>query len=156
MFQKQPISPIHPPAQSHGTDTVETIVGPSVHVEGDFASEGNILVKGTVSGSVKTSQLLTVEKGARIFANVNAANAFIAGEVKGNVKVTDKLELTATARILGDIFCSIIAVEPGALVQGKIQMKGIAIQEEANDRKKIASKISSADEKSALGGKDDI
>ena len=26
-------------------DEVETVVGPSVHVEGDFSSEGNILVK---------------------------------------------------------------------------------------------------------------
>ena len=28
-----------------GHDEVETIVGPSVNVEGDFASEGNIVVK---------------------------------------------------------------------------------------------------------------
>jgi hypothetical protein len=32
-------------------DEVETVVGPSVNVEGDFASEGNIVVKGTVAGS---------------------------------------------------------------------------------------------------------
>ncbi|MBU1895522.1 polymer-forming cytoskeletal protein, partial [Patescibacteria group bacterium] len=50
-------------------DDVETVVGPSVTVEGDFASEGRILVKGTVCGSVATSKLLTVEVGAKILAN---------------------------------------------------------------------------------------
>ena len=78
-------------------DEVETIVGPSVVVEGDFASEGNILVKGTVLGSVKTSQLLTVEKGAKILANIRAGSADVSGEIKGDVKVTDKIELSPSA-----------------------------------------------------------
>ncbi len=110
---------------SHADD-VETVVGPSVHVEGDFSSEGNILVKGMVSGNVKTSRLLTVESGARITANVKAANAIISGEIKGNVRVSDRLELTETARISGDIVCKVFAVEPGALIVGKVTMEGIA------------------------------
>ncbi len=106
-------------------DEVETVVGPSVSVEGDFSSEGNIVVKGTVSGSVKTSKRLTVEKGAKIFANVRAGEAVISGEVRGDVKISDKLELTSTARVAGDIDCKVLAVEPGALIYGKVLMKGI-------------------------------
>ena len=74
-------------------DEVETVVGPSVNVEGDFASEGNIVIKGTVSGSVFTSKHLTVEMGAKIIANVRAGSATIAGEVKGNMKIKESLEL---------------------------------------------------------------
>lgn len=92
-------------------DEVETVVGPSVHVEGDFSSEGNIIVKGTVSGNVKTSRVLNVEEGAKIFANVRANDAVISGEVKGDVKVGEKLELTSTARIAGDIDCKVLVVE---------------------------------------------
>jgi cytoskeletal protein CcmA (bactofilin family) len=43
-----------PEQRNSSPDEVETVVGPSVHVEGDFASEGNIIVKGMVSGNVKT------------------------------------------------------------------------------------------------------
>lgn len=106
-------------------DTVETVVGPSVHVEGDFSSEGNILVKGSVAGNVKTSKLLTVQEGARISANVRAGDAHIAGEIHGNVSIDNKLELSSTARVLGDIVCKVLAVEAGALVHGKILMKGV-------------------------------
>ncbi len=106
-------------------DEVETVVGPSVNVEGDFASEGNITVKGSVAGSVHTSKHLSVEEGARILANVRAGSARVAGEVKGNMKVKDSLELTSTARILGDIEVKTLVVAAGALIFGKIAMPGL-------------------------------
>lgn len=127
MFPKNPSDfnqVAHEPAH-HGPDEVETVVGPSVVVEGDFASEGNILVKGTVSGSVKTARLLTVEPGAKIMANVRAGDAVIAGEVRGNVKVDQQLELTASARVLGDVQCEVLVIAGGALLQGKVSMKGL-------------------------------
>lgn len=106
-------------------DEVETVVGPSVNVEGDFASEGNIIVKGSVAGSVHTSRHLSVEQGAKILANVRAGSAKIAGEVKGNMKVKETLELTSTAKVIGDIEVKTLVIEAGALVYGKIIMPGI-------------------------------
>jgi len=143
MFQKPTIEPPEidthrPPVTDH--DDVETVVGPSVHVEGDFASEGNILVKGSVSGSVKTSKLLTVERGAKILANVRAGNAHVSGEIKGNVKVDERLELSSTAQILGDITCNILAVEPGALIQGKVSMRGMTLSEDGPDASTSATR----------------
>lgn len=110
---------------SQHTDEVETVVGPSVNVEGDFASEGNIIVKGSVAGSVHTSRFLSVEMGAKIMANVRAGSAKIAGEVKGNLKVRETLELTSTARVIGDIEVKTLSIEPGALLFGKVSMPGL-------------------------------
>lgn len=129
------------------TDTVETVVGPSVHVEGDFSSEGNILVKGSVAGNVKTSKLLTVQEGARISANVRAGDTSIAGEINGNVTAENKVELFATARVTGDIVCKVLAVEAGALVHGKIMMQGMEPSEKGNIvRKKTSSRLRARDE----------
>ncbi len=118
-------------AHQHVQDEVETVVGPSVNVEGDFASEGNIVVKGTVSGSVFTSKHLTVEMGAKIIANVRAGSATIAGEVKGNMKIKETLELVSTSRVVGDIDVKNLKVESGALVFGKISMPGIEVGEKS-------------------------
>lgn len=123
-----------------GGDEVETVVGPSVNVEGDFASEGNIIVKGTVAGSVHTSRHLSVEAGAKIAANVRAGSAKIAGEVKGNMKIKESLELTATARVLGDIDVQTLVVEAGALVCGKVNMPGLDAGE--NKSRSVRSVIS--------------
>ncbi len=106
-------------------EEVDTVVGPSVNVEGDFASEGNIIVKGSVSGSVHTSRHLLVEPGAKIMANVRAGSAQIAGEVKGNMKIKDSLELASTARVLGDIEVKTLVIEAGALLFGKVAMPGL-------------------------------
>lgn len=133
IFQKSTSKPVienNPvemePAYTPDTiDEVETVVGPSVNVEGDFASEGNIIVKGTVSGSVHTSKFLSVEPGAKIMANVRAGSAKIAGEVRGNIKIKDALELTSTARVVGDIEAKVLAVEAGALMFGKVAMPGL-------------------------------
>ncbi len=110
---------------SREQDAVETVVGPSVVVEGDFNSDGPIIVKGTVSGSVHTSKVLTVEETAKIFANVKAGSAVVSGMVKGNVKIADRLELSSSARIAGDVECKVLVVEAGALINGKVMMGGM-------------------------------
>ncbi len=124
-------------------DEIETVVGPSVVVEGDFSSEGNILVKGTVSGNVQTGRLLTVEEGAKILANVKASDALVAGEVKGNMRVEEKLQLTQSARVLGDIYCRVLEVESGAIVHGKVTMTDIEIEDIRPERKRAGGRTKS-------------
>ena len=116
------------------SDEVETVVGPSVNVEGDFASEGNIIVKGTVSGSVFTSKHLTVEKGAKIVANIRAGSATIAGEIKGNVKVKESLELMSTSKVIGDIDARNLRIESGAILYGKVTMPGVEAEKSVKTR----------------------
>ena len=136
MFKKHVYkAPIAAVNNGSAHDDVETVVGPSVNVEGDFSSEGNIVVKGTVSGSVKTSKLLTVEKGAKILANIKAGNAIISGSVRGNVKVSERLDLYDTAQVAGDVECKILSVAAGALIQGKVMMKGIELDEAKEEKK---------------------
>ena len=101
----------------------ESIVGPSVKIEGDLKSNGNLRIDGTVIGTVKTSQNLTVGNSAHISANIEAENATVFGVIEGNVKVAGGLVLGSTGKILGDINCGKLKVEEGAYFAGKCQMK---------------------------------
>ncbi|MEK7644094.1 MAG: polymer-forming cytoskeletal protein [Patescibacteria group bacterium] len=145
MFPKDSGSAAYETANNRA-DEVETVVGPSVVVEGDFVSEGNILVKGTVSGSVKTARLLTVENTAKIMANVRAGDAVISGEVHGNIKVEQQLELTASSKVIGDISCQVLVVAAGAQLQGKISMKGLEGEEGGSGEKKRVSRPKNREE----------
>jgi cytoskeletal protein CcmA (bactofilin family) len=149
MFQKNTKASNEPtmPTDTHSAqaeDTVETVVGPSVHVEGDFASEGDIIVKGMVSGNVKTSRLLSVEEGANISASVQAGSAVISGEVQGNVTVSGKIEINATAVIAGDIKCEVLAVAAGARIRGHVIMDGVQVQG-AGSNKRSLGRVKSED-----------
>ncbi len=140
IFQKniknEEVTEIEVPAvESDSNDDVETVVGPSVNVEGDLSSNGNIIIKGSVMGSVNTSKMLTAEKGSKIVANVKAGNAIVSGEIKGNIKVVESLELTASSRVLGDITAKTLSVEPGAVIYGKITMPGV----DAAERKSLTN-----------------
>jgi len=100
----------------------DTIIGQSVRVEGDFITEGNIIIEGIVSGAIKTEKNLKVGSKAQIFANISADNALISGEVQGNIRVNNQLELTATARVFGDIKANTLIIAAGSIFNGKCQV----------------------------------
>ena len=102
----------------------ETIVGPSVKIQGDLNSEGNVRIEGQVSGKVQTSQSVYASPGSKIAADVLAGNAIIGGEIQGNLKISGNLVLQSTAKVTGDITCSILRVEDGAQFTGKCSMNG--------------------------------
>jgi len=108
--------------QEH-SNASESIVGPSVKIDGDLKSQGNLRIDGTVTGKVKTSQNVYVGESANISADIEAENAIIGGVVQGNVKVTGALVLGKTGRLIGDMVCGTLQVEEGAYFAGKCQMK---------------------------------
>ncbi len=110
------------PQQTQETDTV---IGPSVKVEGDFVAESNMIIEGIVAGSIKTEKNLKAGSKSKIFANISASNAFISGEIQGNIKVSGKLELASTAKIFGDIKAQVLVVSNGSIINGKCQMGGL-------------------------------
>lgn len=122
---------------------LETVVGPSMQVEGNFTSEGSIIIKGSVSGTVKTKNRLTAEEGSKIVANVSAHSAVIAGHVQGVITVKDSLEIAGSAQIVGDIKCATLSVAPGALLSGKIQMKGVEVitEKDSVPKKRSAGRV---------------
>ncbi len=103
---------------------IETIIGQSVKVEGDFVCQGSIIVEGELKGSVKTSDFLKVGAKSLILADVEASEALVSGEIKGDIKVSGYLELTASAKILGNIQAGSISVAKGAMMSGQILVAG--------------------------------
>ena len=121
------------PSQQGGViGEFETVIGPSVKVQGDFNAQGNIIVEGIVDGNLKTAGNLEVGGKAKVTANVEAKEAKIGGQIEGNIKIKGYLEITSSAKILGDIEAASLSIERGAIFNGKcIMMNG------AEDNKKI-------------------
>lgn len=103
-------------------NSLETIIGPNVKVEGDFVSQGNMTIEGIVSGTISTAGNLYIGEQAKVTANVEAGSAQIAGQLKGNVIIHEKLELTPTSQVQGDVTAKILVVMEGAQINGHYQM----------------------------------
>ena len=115
---------------------VETIIGPSVKVEGEFKADGNVIVEGQVVGGFKTKKNLRVGERAKIKANIEAENAWVGGEIKGNLIIKGQLELSANAKIKGDIETQILTMETGSQINGHIKMGDALINNKLEENKK--------------------
>jgi len=119
---------------------VETTIGPSVKVEGDFVGQGNLVIEGVVKGSVKTDGNLRVGDQSKIEASVAAANAIVSGEIKGDIIIKGDLELTSNAKIWGDIETETICIARGAFFSGKCTMNDTNNLKKSEEKLKIKEK----------------
>lgn len=110
---------------------IETIIGQSVRVKGDFHTKGSMQIEGQLEGTLKIGSDLIIGDGAKIIANAQANRMMISGEIHGNINAKESLEITETAVINGDIEAKVISVDPGAQINGKIKMGGLTEQEKA-------------------------
>lgn len=115
--------------QSGGAQGDETIVGPSVKLEGDLKSNGSIRIEGEVVGKVETTGELYVGESARIDADVKAGNAKVLGSVNGNLTAKEDLELGEQAKVSGDVNTGMLSVARGAKLNGQCNMGGEEGQE---------------------------
>lgn len=109
----------------------ETIIAAGVKVEGEFVSQGDVLIEGIVEGSLKTERDLRVGNKASISADVSATNATIAGEIRGNIKISERLELEPSAKLYGDVHTKVLVVASGAQVNGTIVMGEASVAQKA-------------------------
>ncbi len=100
----------------------ETVIGPSVRVEGNFVGAGDVVVEGQLTGTLKTDKSLRIGEAAKLKADVEAADILVAGEVRGNVRTKGKLSLAATGKIFGNVEAASLSVMEGAVLHGKCSM----------------------------------
>ena len=108
---------------------VETIIGASLKVKGNFQGQGNIVVEGILDGTLKTSGHVFVGNKAKIVGNIEAIDVKIGGEINGNIKSSGFLQISATSKISGDIECKLLSIEKGAIINGKCAMLPISNQD---------------------------
>lgn len=112
-------------------DEIETIIGNSVNLEGDFSSQGNISINGKVCGKISTGKDMNIEEAADVKADLVAKNIVVAGKVEGNVKA-DRLEIKENGKVLGDVNINAISIAEGACFLGNCSMNGEAGEDSVN------------------------
>ncbi len=122
-------------------DNVETVIGPSVKVEGEFIGNGDVVVEGMVVGTLKTTRDLRIAEGAVVNADVSARNIIVAGKIIGNVKVKEMSQLTSTAHITGDVQTQVLQIDSGAVMNGRCVSGSKEDREEAKEGIEIKRKV---------------
>ncbi len=94
-----------------------SVISADLKVVGDLHCAGDIQIKGTVEGDVK-SRSVTVGEGAHVQGSIYGDSVHVSGSVKGYIEAP-AVTVAKTAKILGDIVHESLAVEAGAFLEGQ-------------------------------------
>jgi cytoskeletal protein CcmA (bactofilin family) len=97
-----------------------TVIGSDARFKGEISFDKGVRIEGAFDGTIKSKGTLHVAEGAKVSADVEAANVRVEGECKGNLFVSEKLHLLATARMEGDLHTNRLEIADGAIFIGNV------------------------------------
>lgn len=112
-----------PPAG--GAANLSAFIDQGSEFEGKLSFKDTVRIDGCFRGEITSQNTLVVGETGEIMATVRSRNVIVSGTVTGNVFATEKIVLHKTARVEGDIEAGCVAIEEGAIVNGKITMNGM-------------------------------
>jgi cytoskeletal protein CcmA (bactofilin family) len=98
---------------------------------GELSAQEDLIVQGSVEGSITHTQSLTIGTDGSMTGNIRARVIVIDGKVDGDLYATESVNIRATAKVKGNVFAPRIAIQDGAFFQGQVEMQpsGAAVQE---------------------------
>ena len=103
-------------------ESVISIIGPGMKVDGNCETTGTIRIEGTVVGSVKAAKAVVVGREGKVLGDITTQDAVVSGSVEGTLVVESRLELQATCRIDGEVRAARLQLEEGAVLNGNVSM----------------------------------
>lgn len=123
------------------TTSSQNLIAQGTHIVGDFMSEGDFRIDGTIEGSIKTPGKIVVGKTGLVKGTISGTDAYFEGKFSGTLTLTGLLTLKSTAQIEGDVVLGKLAVEPGATFNVNCTMAGAAKELKKGESEKSAEKF---------------
>ena len=87
-----------------------------------FKDPVNLRINGSFEGKLDTKGSLEIGENASVRADIKGEEIAVAGKITGNIVADRELRVLSKAHIVGDVITPVLAVEKGAVLQGKCQM----------------------------------
>ncbi len=108
-----------------------SVLGPTLRFRGELSAQEDLIVQGSVEGSITHTQSLTIGTDGSMKGDIRARVIVIDGKVEGDLFATESVNIRATAKVKGNVFAPRVAIQDGAFFQGQVDMQpsGAAVQE---------------------------
>ena len=108
-----------------------SVLGPTLKFRGELSAQEDLVIQGSVEGSITHTQSLTIGTDGSMKGNIRARVIIIDGKVDGDLYATESVNIRATAKVKGNVFAPRVAITDGAFFQGQVEMQpsGAAVQE---------------------------
>ena len=100
----------------------DSVLGPTLRFKGELTAEEDLLILGSVEGSIKHTARLTVGEQGSVKADIEAANIAVDGKVQGDLFGSESVSVRASANLTGNIYSPTVTLVEGARFKGHIDM----------------------------------
>ena len=123
--------PRAPEVRASDTAPRASVLGPTLRFRGELSAQEDLIIQGSVEGSITHTQSLTVGTDGSMKGDIRARVIVIDGKVEGDLYATESVSIRATAKVKGNVFAPRVGITEGAFFQGQIEMQpsGAAVQE---------------------------
>jgi len=104
--------------------TIKSVLGPTLKFKGELTAEEDLLIQGTVEGSIRHTSTLRIGKEGTVKANVTAEYISVEGKVKGDLTGNSSVKVHESAEIEGNIYSPSVSLLEGANFNGAVDMTG--------------------------------
>jgi cytoskeletal protein CcmA (bactofilin family) len=132
---------VRPPEARHQDAPRASVLGPTLKFKGELSAQEDLVVQGSVEGSITHTQSLTIGTDGSMKGDIRARVIVIDGKVEGDLYATESVNIRATAKVKGNVFAPKVGISEGAFFQGQIDMQpsGAAVQEHSTRMRQAAS-----------------
>ena len=110
-----------------------SVLGPTLKFKGELTAEEDLMIQGSIEGSIKHSSSLTIGESGHVKANVSAEYIAVEGNVEGDIHGSQSVTVRETANISGNISSPTVSLLEGATFNGNIDMTGKAFAKSGDD-----------------------
>jgi cytoskeletal protein CcmA (bactofilin family) len=121
---QKPLPPVTPmataaprPAAGLPGKSAPSTIGPDLTIMGNLVSKGEVQVDGEIQGDINCAHLV-VGENARITGGIVADDVIVRGRVMGSIR-GNRVTLQTSSHVEGDIYHQSLAIEQGALFEGR-------------------------------------
>lgn len=104
-----------------------SLLGPSLHFKGALIAEEDLIIQGTVEGTIQhNADQLTIGNKAVVAADIEGRKIMVQGKMRGDLKGSQSVSVEASAQLIGDIVAPSVGLKEGAKFKGNIDTDGTA------------------------------
>jgi len=100
-------------------DEINILIDKGCNFTGKIVFSGTARIAGECQGEIQSTDILVIEKGAKVDADINVGEVTIFGEVKGRIRATDHVWIADDASFHGDIESPSLKIAETADFQGR-------------------------------------
>jgi len=99
-----------------------SIIDKGLTVEGTVSCKGQLVIKGTIKGTLDGEIVVIAEDGAA-YTDTKVASMTIGGKFEGKVAASEELIILSTGKCSGTVICKNLVVEAGGILNAEVSCK---------------------------------